>query len=182
MTVSLAIYGHGSVGSELVKYLQDSDLHTKDFRIEAICVSDLSKHPAISGVHITDDAEWLMASDGHNIVVDMLPGVGLSLKIINKALSEGKKVITCNKQLFSEKIYELIDSYGTQSDVLYLNAIPASAEPCEYDSVLLTNKNILDYDIHDLVSFRGADGAVTARYIFNQIVQLVDDANARCTA
>lgn len=182
MTVSLALYGHGAVGSELVKMIQGSDLHTKDFRIEAICVSDASKHSSIDGVHITDDADWLMASDGHNIVVDMLPGVDLSLKIIDKALSEGKKVITCNKELVSRKIYQLVDSYGSDNDVLYLNSIPASAEPCEYDSVLLTNRNVLDYDMHDLTSFRGADGVITARYIFNQIVELVDDANARCTA
>lgn len=182
MTLSLAIYGCGAVGREVVRLIQESDLPLKDFRIESICVTDPSKHSDIQNENITSDMAWLSQSDGHNVVVDMLPGVEPSFFLIVKALSEGKKVITCNKELIGDKGRELAQLAGTEHEKLYLNSIPASAEPCEYDSIKLTNKNLLRYDFHDLLSYRGADGVTTAQYIFKDIVDIFDDAEARCTS
>lgn len=182
MTLSLAIYGCGAVGREVVRLIQESDLKLKDFRIESICVTNPDKHSDIQNENITSDLEWLSNSEGHNVVVDMLPGLEPSFSLVVKALADGKKVITCNKQLIAEKGWELAELAGTEHEKLYLNSIPASVEPCEYDDIHLTNKNILDYDFHDLVSYRGADGLVTANYIFKDIVEIIRDADARCTA
>lgn len=182
MTLSLAIYGCGAVGREVVRLIQESDLPTKDFRIESICVTDPTKHSDIHNENVTSDMEWLSQSEGHNVVIDMLPGIEPSFSLITKALSEGKKVITCNKELIGEKGRELAELSGTEHEKLYLNSIPASAEPCEYDDINLTNKNILRYDFHDLLSYRGADGLVTAKYVFKDIVAIFDDAEARCTS
>jgi homoserine dehydrogenase len=179
--LSLAMYGCGLVGSELLRLIERSDLETKNFRVEAVCVTNPTKHTEFSRFHFTDDIDWLMSSDGHNVVVDMLPGVEPSFKIISRALLEGKKVLTCNKELIGVKGKELVDITGTNEEKLYLKSIPASASPCFYDSIDLTNKNLLDYDFHDLFSFRNAGGKTTAEYLFNEIVALVDDANARCT-
>ena len=182
MTLSLAIYGCGAVGREVVKLIQESALVLGDFRIESICVTDPAKHSDIEGENVTSDMEWLSNSDGHNVVVDMLPGIEPSYSLITKALAQGKKVITCNKELIGQKGEELAELAGKEHEMLYLNSIPASAEPCEYDSIHLTNKNITQYDFHDLLSYRGADGLVTARYIFKDIVAIVEDAIARCTS
>ena len=182
MTLSLAMYGCGAVGREVVRLIQESDLPLKDFRIESICVTDPSKHSDIQNENITSDMDWLSRSDGHNVVVDMLPGVEPSFSLIVKALSEGKKVITCNKELIGKKGRELVNLAGNEQEKLYLNSIPASATPCEYDSIDLTNKNLLDCDLHDLLSYRGADGVITAEYIFKDIVSIFDDAEARCTS
>lgn len=182
MTLSLAIYGCGAVGRELVRLIQESDLQLKDFRIESICVTDPSKHSDIQNENITSDIDWLSKSDGHNVLIDMLPGIEPSFSLMTKALADGKKVITCNKELVGQKAEELIKLAGTEHEKIYLNSIPASAEPCEYDNVHLTNKNLLHYDMHDLLLFREADGLVTAQYIFKDIVEIFDDAEARCTS
>ena len=182
MTLSLAIYGCGAVGREVVRLIQDSDLPLKDFRIESICVTDTSKHSDIVNENITSDMEWLSNSDGHNVVVDMLPGIEPSFSLITRALKEGKKVITCNKELIGRKGMELASLAGREHKKLYLNSIPASSEPCAYDKINLTNKNLHEYDLHDLLSYRGADGIVTASYIFKDIVEIFEDAEARCTS
>jgi len=182
MTLSLAIYGCGAVGREVVRLIQESDLHLQDFRIESICVKNLYKHTDVENENFTTDIEWLSNSEGHNVVVDMLPGIEPSFSLAVRALADGKKVITCNKQMIGEKGAELVKLAGKEHEKLYLNSIPASAEPCKYDDIHLTNKNLLDYDMHDLLAFRGADGLVTAKYIFKDIVEIIEDANARCTS
>ena len=182
MTLSLAIYGCGAVGREVVRLIQESDLPSQDFRIESICVKNTYKHTDVENENFTTDIEWLSKSQGHNVVIDMLPGIEPSFSLITRALADGKKVITCNKELVGQKAEELVKLAGTEHEKIYLNSIPASAEPCEYDKVHLTNKNLLDYDMHDLLAFREADGLVTAQYIFKDIVEIFDDANARCTA
>ena len=182
MTLSLAIYGCGAVGREVVRLIQESSLPSEDFRIESICVNNIYKHSDIQNENLTTDMEWLSKSQGHNVVVDMLPGVEPSFSLITRALIDGKKVITCNKELINIKGEELVKLAGTEHEKIYLNSIPASQEPCEYDNIELTNRNLLNYDMHDLLSFRGADGLITAQYIFKDIVAIHEDAKARCTA
>ncbi|MCU5745600.1 homoserine dehydrogenase [Staphylococcus sp. SQ8-PEA] len=106
--LNLAILGLGTVGSGVVKILEENhqqikDTINKDIRIKHILVRDKSKDRAIntSSYHLTEDVEEIISDDDIDIVIEVIGGISPTVDWLKRFIKKGKHVITANKDLLA---------------------------------------------------------------------------------
>lgn len=171
--ISVAIFGCGAVGSEIVNLLQNQDISPDEFRIHAVLVQNTTKSRNVQNIHLTSDYDWLVNSDGHNIVIDALPGVDRSFDLICRSLAKGYDVITCNKEVMMVRGKDLYLHALNSTGILHLNSIPASAEKTSFDDVDITHNNFLDFSEEELYGFKDAGPRETALYIHRDLKKII---------
>ncbi|MDO4910528.1 MAG: homoserine dehydrogenase [Corynebacterium sp.] len=134
-SVGVAILGLGTVGSEVLRLLND---HSNDFyhriggeiEVKGVAVHDLSKpRPGVDPALLTDDAEALIARDDVDIVVEVIGGIDYPRKLVLAALKAGKSVVTANKALVAAHNEELAEAADAAGVDLYYEAAVAAAIP-----------------------------------------------------
>lgn len=114
--LKVGIIGVGTVGSSVANILIDNkDIITARAGVEIIpaigVVSNLSKKRDVS-IKLSDNIDDILEDDSINIVVELMGGVESANKIVRKALSKGKSVVTANKALLAYHRYELQELAG----------------------------------------------------------------------
>lgn len=192
MTISIALLGFGAVGKEVYKQLQEVSGFMDEFRIHVIQVPDLSNYSVAKDdnwynwlgdesfgtakqVTIGDDTEWLIDSDGHDTVVDCTSYNEASKQLVFDLLAKGHWLITCSKELVSNHWRELVEIAKKSNGSISFNAIPASAEPTEYDGINLTQDNFADYSDGPLYIYRNAGPEETAAVIVKDLIRAIHD-------
>jgi homoserine dehydrogenase len=176
--VSIGLLGCGAVGSNLVSIIRNSGIDPSEMNIYGIAVKDTSKPRDVGEYHVTDDVEWLINSEGINVIVDALPGIQPSLDLVTKAIKNGKFIITCNKELVQRSGEELSELVKQNRSYLYLNSIPASATPDPLDDVEINQDTLGNFSQGDLYGFKGAGGYETALYIFKDLMKMLNKAKS----
>lgn len=104
-TIGLA--GAGTIGSGLIRLLNTPA--ARSLRLKSVLVRDASKpRPGLpEGTRITTRAEDLTDDPEIDVVVELLGGVDEAFRVVSRALSRGKSVVTANKNLLAERGPEL---------------------------------------------------------------------------
>lgn len=114
-SVKIAIVGLGTVGTGLVKMLEQNrqTIRTRcgvDLELRAILVHDTRKKRAVklpSGI-VTADRAAILDDPKIDIVVELIGGTTAAAEIVTEALRRGKHVVTANKALLAERWGELL--------------------------------------------------------------------------
>lgn len=191
MFISIALLGFGHVGKEVYKLLKGVPGYMDDFRIHVVQVPSLANYDVAKDENyynlvndetfgtpkqatIGDDVEWLLGSDGHDTIIDCMSYNEDSKKLVFDLTAKGYWILTCSKELVNKHARELIDVAKASGAKISFNSIPASATPCEYDSIDLNQDTFLEYSDGPLYIFRGAGPVETAQYIVDDIVMELD--------
>ena len=104
--LNIALLGLGTVGSGVVKIIEENrqqikDTINKDIVIKHILVRDKSKRRPlnISQYHLTEDIDEILGDESIDIVVEVMGGIEPTVDWLRTALK--KNVITANKDLLA---------------------------------------------------------------------------------
>lgn len=134
-SVGIAILGHGTVGSEVLRLMGEyaTDLIARiggDIEVKGVAVSDLEKHKNSPYAHLmTTDAMALIERDDVDIVVEVIGGIEYPRTLVLAALKAGKSVVTANKALIAAHAEELAQAADAAGVDLYYEAAVAAAIP-----------------------------------------------------
>jgi homoserine dehydrogenase len=136
MTVKVAVLGCGSVGSQVVRLLQEQagDLEARVGEpVELVGVAvrrlDAPREVDVPEGLLTTDAAGLVGREDLDVVVEVIGGIEPARSLILAALENGASVVTANKALLAEDgptVYEAAEKAGRD---LYYEAAVAGAIP-----------------------------------------------------
>ncbi len=109
--LKIGIVGLGTVGSSVVKILQENkDIIKARTGVEIVpaigVARNLEKHKNLNIV-LSDNVDDILNDDSIDMVVELIGGVEKAYEIVKKALQKGKSVVTANKALLAYHRYEL---------------------------------------------------------------------------
>ncbi|HZK04901.1 MAG TPA: homoserine dehydrogenase [Actinomycetaceae bacterium] len=135
--VRIAVLGAGTVGSQVLRLLQES---ADDFEARAgaplevvgIGVSNLEKErdPWVDRSLLTDDLDGLATSA--DIVIELIGGISPARELVLRALGAGATVVTGNKALLAAHGPEIFEAAAASGADLYYEAAVAGAVPIVY--------------------------------------------------
>lgn len=134
--INIGILGFGTVGSGVVKILQENyELISKKIsaQIKVAAIADLDietdRGIEVDRSILTKDGLALCSNPDIDIIVELVGGTGVAAEFIESALKNGKHVITANKALLSEKGSELFEMAEKQDKLLLFEAAVGGAIP-----------------------------------------------------
>lgn len=135
-TVKIGLLGFGTVGYgvyEILKNNQEKYLHLTQTKLEVskILVHDTKAFPEAveAGMPITDNFKEIIEDESIEIVVEVMGTIETARGFIVAALTNGKHVVTANKDLlavYGDELYELAEKNGRD---LYFEASVAGGIP-----------------------------------------------------
>ncbi len=110
--IKVGIIGVGTVGASVVNILRDNaDVISARAGVDIVAksgvVKNLNKDRSSLGIKISDNVDDVLEDKEIDIVVELMGGVEEPLKIVKRALKNGKAVVTANKALLAYHRYEL---------------------------------------------------------------------------
>ncbi|MCG2433396.1 homoserine dehydrogenase [Staphylococcus epidermidis] len=134
--LNIALLGLGTVGSGVVKIIEENrqqikDTINKDIVIKHILVRDKSKKRPlnISQYHLTEDINDILNDNSIDIVVEVMGGIEPTVDWLRTALKNKKHVITANKDLLAIHLKLLEDLAEENSVALKFEASVAGGIP-----------------------------------------------------
>ena len=133
--LNIALLGLGTVGSGVVKIIEENrqqikDTINKDIVIKHILVRDKSKKRPlnISQYHLTEDIDEILGDESIDIVVEVMGGIEPTVDWLRTALKK-KHVITANKDLLAVHLKLLEDLAESNGVALKFEASVAGGIP-----------------------------------------------------
>lgn len=121
--LNIALLGLGTVGSGVVKIIEENrqqikDTLNKDIVIKHILVRDKSKKRPlnISQYHLTEDIDEILEDESIDIVIEVMGGIEPTVDWLRTALKNKKHVITANKDLLAVHL-ELLENLAEKNGV-----------------------------------------------------------------
>ena len=134
--LNIALLGLGTVGSGVVKIIEENrqqikDTINKDIVIKHILVRDKSKKRPlnISQYHLTEDINDILNDNSIDIVVEVIGGIEPTVDWLRTALKNKKHVITANKDLLAIHLKLLEDLAEENGVALKFEASVAGGIP-----------------------------------------------------
>lgn len=115
--IKVGIIGVGTVGSNVVKILQENeDIITARSGKKIVpvmgIVKDITKKRDVT-IPLSDNVDDVLENPEIDVVIELMGGVDEAYRIVTKALKKKKAVVTANKALLAYHRYELKDLAGT---------------------------------------------------------------------
>ncbi len=126
---SVAVLGAGNIGSAVISRLQELDTDIVDINLTKVLVSDTSKDRAFDKSLLTEDIKDIADDDSIDLVIEVLGGVEPGKEYIKSLLSNGKAVITANKDIIADCGNELVQLAQENNTCLYFEAAVAAGIP-----------------------------------------------------
>ena len=121
--LNVALLGLGTVGSGVVKIIEENrqqikDTLNKDIVIKHILVRDTTKKRPIniSQYHLTEDINEILNDDDIDIVIEVMGGIEPTVDWLRESLKRKKHVITANKDLLAVHL-EFLENLAEQQGV-----------------------------------------------------------------
>ena len=121
--LNVALLGLGTVGSGVVKIIEENrqqikDTLNKEIVIKHILVRDTTKKRPIniSQYHLTEDINEILNDDDIDIVIEVMGGIEPTVDWLRESLKRKKHVITANKDLLAVHL-ELLENLAEQQGV-----------------------------------------------------------------
>ncbi len=134
--LNIALLGLGTVGSGVVKIIEENrqqikDTINKDIVIKHILVRDKSKKRPlnISQYHLTEDIDEILGDESIDIVIEVMGGIEPTVDWLRTALKNKKHVITANKDLLAVHLKLLEDLAESNGVALKFEASVAGGIP-----------------------------------------------------
>ncbi len=126
---SVAVLGAGNIGSAVITRLQELDTEIVDINLTKVLVSDITKDRAFDKNLLTEDIKDIVDDDSIDLVIEVLGGVEPGKEYIKSLLSNGKAVITANKDIIADCGNELVQLAQENNTCLYFEAAVAAGIP-----------------------------------------------------
>ena len=126
---SVAVLGAGNIGSAVITRLQELDTDIVDINVTKVLVSNISKDRAVDKSLLTDDIKDIVDDDSIDLVIEVLGGIEPGKEYIKSLLSNGKAVITANKDIIADCGNELVKLAQENNTCLYFEAAVAAGIP-----------------------------------------------------
>ena len=126
---SVAVLGAGNIGSAVIARLQELDTDIVDINVTKVLVSDISKDRAVDKSLLTEDIKDIVDDDSIDLVIEVLGGIEPGKEYIKSLLSNGKAVITANKDIIADCGNELVQLAQENNTCLYFEAAVAAGIP-----------------------------------------------------
>ena len=127
---NVAVLGAGNIGSAVVTRLMNLDKEIVELNVKKVLVKDTSKKREILTSEIlTDDFTDILNDDSIDLVIEVLGGVEPGKEYIKSLLSNGKAVITANKDIIADCGNELVQLAQENNTCLYFEAAVAAGIP-----------------------------------------------------
>ncbi len=134
--LNVALLGLGTVGSGVVKIIEENhqqikDTIQKDIHIKHILVRDTSKKRPlnISRYHLTEDINDILNDNDVDIIIEVMGGIEPTVDWLKAALTQKKHVITANKDLLALHLRVLEDLAQQNAVALKYEASVAGGIP-----------------------------------------------------
>ncbi|MCI5942888.1 MAG: homoserine dehydrogenase [Ligilactobacillus animalis] len=135
-TIDIGILGLGTVGSGVVKILQDNaqkitDITGCKLNVKTVVVRDVTakRNVDLTGIELTDDFTKLVTDDDIKIVVEVMGTVETARGYIKQLLNSKKHVVTANKDLIAQHGPELSELAKQNHCDLFYEASVAGGIP-----------------------------------------------------
>ena len=126
---SVAVLGAGNIGSAVIERLENLDNEIVEIELKSVLVSDISKERTFNNDVVTDNFEDILNDDSIDLVIEVLGGVEPGKDYIKALLSNGKAVITANKDIIADCGNELVQLAQENNTCLYFEAAVAAGIP-----------------------------------------------------
>ena len=126
---NVAVLGAGNIGSAVVTRLINLDKEIVELNVAKVLVKDTSKKREISNEILTDDFTDILDDETIDLVIEVLGGVEPGKEYIKSLLSNGKAVITANKDIIADCGNELVQLAQENNTCLYFEAAVAAGIP-----------------------------------------------------
>jgi homoserine dehydrogenase len=127
--IRIGMLGLGTVGSGVCQVLEQNSAAIRQklgskLEISRIAVRDLKKvrNIAVDSARLTDNPDHVLDDPEIDIVVEVMGGVETARKAINRALENGKYVVTANKDLMAQHGVQLLETAGVQGRNIFYEA------------------------------------------------------------
>ena len=135
--IHLGLAGLGTVGSGLVKIIQENNDWIvrrlgKTLKVKTIMVRDLDKPRNVvpsPGTTFTTSIDDLIGDPEIDSIVELAGGIEFPRTLITRALNSGKSVVTANKALLAQHGPELFELAASKNLGLYYEASVAGGIP-----------------------------------------------------
>ncbi|MFN0087458.1 MAG: homoserine dehydrogenase [Blastocatellia bacterium] len=123
----LGIFGLGTVGTGVVELLRNNP----QFEIRAIAVRDRGKtrETDLSGFELIEDPFKLAEDPGIEIVVEVAGGIDPAYEVVKRAISNGKHIVTANKELIAKHGPELFELANRRNVTIFFEAAVGGGIP-----------------------------------------------------
>ena len=126
---NVAVLGAGNIGSAVVTRLINLDKEIVELNVAKVLVKDRSKKREISNEILTDDFTDILNDETIDLIIEVLGGVEPGKEYIKSLLSNGKAVITANKDIIADCGNELVQLAQENNTCLYFEAAVAAGIP-----------------------------------------------------
>ena len=126
---TVAMLGAGNIGSAVIDRLENLDNAIVNINLKSVLVSDISKERTFNTDLLTDNFEVILNDDSIDLVIEVLGGVEPGKEYIKSLLSNGKAVITANKDIIADCGNELVQLAQENNTCLYFEAAVAAGIP-----------------------------------------------------
>ena len=126
---SVAVLGAGNIGSAVIERLENLDNEIVEIDLKSVLVSDISKERTFNTDIVTDNFEDILNDDSIDLVIEVLGGIEPGKEYIKALLSNGKAVITANKDIIADCGNELVQLAQENNTCLYFEAAVAAGIP-----------------------------------------------------
>ena len=126
---NVAVLGAGNIGSAVVSRLMNLDKEIVELNVVKVLVKDISKKREIPNEILTDDFTDILNDESIDLVIEVLGGVEPGKEYIKALLSNGKAVITANKDIIADCGNELVQLAQENDTCLYFEAAVAAGIP-----------------------------------------------------
>jgi homoserine dehydrogenase len=126
---TVAMLGAGNIGSAVIDRLDNLDNEIVNINLKSVLVSDISKERTFNKDLLTDNFEDILNDDSIDLVIEVLGGVEPGKEYIKALLSNGKAVITANKDIIADCGNELVQLAQENNTCLYFEAAVAAGIP-----------------------------------------------------
>lgn len=107
-TIKIGVLGLGTVGSGVVRLLQDNaqkitDITGCELKVKTVVVRDVTapRNVDLTGIELTDDFNKILLDDEIQIVVEVMGTIETARTYIKQLLAKQKHVVTANKDLIA---------------------------------------------------------------------------------
>lgn len=123
----IGLFGFGVVGQGLYEVLQD--VQTADATIKSICVKQKDKPRPLEGNYFTFNPDDLLNDPEINLIVELIDDAEAAYDIVKTALSNGKSVVSGNKNMLAHHLGELIELQREKNVALLYDASACGSIP-----------------------------------------------------
>ncbi|MDX2029367.1 MAG: homoserine dehydrogenase [Blastocatellia bacterium] len=124
---TLGIFGLGTVGTGVVELLRNNP----QFEIRAVAIRDRNKarETDLSGFALIEDPFKLADDPGIEILVEVAGGIDPAYEVVKRAISNGKHIVTANKELIAKHGPELFELANRQNVTIFFEAAVGGGIP-----------------------------------------------------